>query len=154
MVPDRRPVPLVRKSAHECLTAYEIDYARKIFNRMCSPNDSKISFSSFLKLCRRMAPRLTQQRGFEHRAAYHFRLTDTDCDGRIGFEEFLFAYVQAREAERCSSFGALDTGCSMNERPASSNTPRIYSSRTSPVVPPPRRRKTRYIFFVLVFYFN
>lgn len=64
-----------------------------------------------------MSPRLTHQRGFEHRAAYHFRLTDTDCDGRICFEEFLFAYCQARDAERCSSMGALDTGCSMNERP-------------------------------------
>jgi hypothetical protein len=116
---DDRPVPLYRKSAYECLTAYEVDYARKIFSRISCPDDSKVSFPGFLKLCRRMSPRLTQLRGFMHKAAYHFRLADSDCDGRITFEEFLFAYVQTREAAylgNAATIDALDSGCSMNER--------------------------------------
>ena len=48
---DLRPVPLTLRAACELLTAYEVDYARKIFERMCSADDGRISFAGFLKLC-------------------------------------------------------------------------------------------------------
>lgn len=119
------------------MTAYEIDYCRKIFDLVCSPSDLKISFSGFLRVYRQMSHRLVQQPGFMHRAAYHFRLADSDCDGRITFEEFLFAYVGSREAALISSrhsSNALDSGCSMGERPPP--PPFIYA-------PPRRRRQER-----------
>lgn len=168
---ESRPVPLVLRSAHECLTAYEVDYARKIFARMCCAGDDgdsgddcdTISFRGFLKLSARMSPHLARQRGFAHRAAYHFRLADSDCDGRISFEEFLFAYVRSRDAAAAAasagSIGALDTGCAMNERPARvrrTSSSRLASERSRSPSPTtrffprpsarPRRRASSYRF--------